>query len=102
MESVVNKHSKQHEEATQEEAFVTPSQLLKTIEMQRFRCALSGVPLNPSNCDVDHIDPLSKGGSDMIDNIQILHRTVNRMKGTLSQSEFVEWCRLIVKHAEKT
>jgi hypothetical protein len=32
--------------------------------------------------------------------VQILHRKVNAMKGSMGVDEFVRWCRLIVEHSD--
>lgn len=59
---------------------------------QGYKCALTGVELEPASASADHINPVAKGGQNEIDNIQILHHKVNTAKGTLSNSEFIEMC----------
>jgi hypothetical protein len=69
--------------------------LAKLVHDQEFRCALSGVVLEPACATLDHKMPVSLGGGHDIDNLQVVHDTVNRMKGTLSNEEFVRWCSLV-------
>lgn len=76
------------------------NELRLLMESQQYCCALSGVALNPDTAELDHINPASSGGSNTIDNLQGLHVVVNRMKGTLSNREFVTWCRLIAATAD--
>lgn len=75
--------------------------LRKILEDQNFKCALTGAQLTPDTTSLDHIIPVSRDGHPTdARNGQFLHREVNRMKGTLEMGEFIEWCRLIVKHAD--
>ena len=41
------------------------------------------------NLTVDHIVPRSKGGTDHLDNLQLLCGACNSMKGPISQAAFV-------------
>jgi 5-methylcytosine-specific restriction endonuclease McrA len=73
----------------------TTSDLMKLLENQQYRCALSGVLLHPDNCSLDHILPVSLGGSDSIDNLQWVSREVNKAKGNTDNNEFVLLCKRV-------
>lgn len=45
--------------------------------------------------EIDHIVPLSKGGSHTFSNIRMLCRTCNRAKGTLMEDEFRKWIEAV-------
>ena len=72
-------------------------ELFELLENQEYTCALSGVELTPENVSCDHIVALEKGGRHDISNLQLVHRTVNRMKTTMFQDEFIKWCQLIAE-----
>jgi 5-methylcytosine-specific restriction endonuclease McrA len=72
-------------------------ELRELIEKQNYRCALSGVSLTPSDAQLDHIVPVSDGGTHLIDNLQVVHSVINRMKGTLSNEEFRHWCKMVTQ-----
>lgn len=70
---------------------------------QNGKCALSGVPLEfeksqyglwhgEPTASLDRIDS-SKGY--LKDNIQWVHKDVNKMKQNLDEAKFIEWCHLI-------
>lgn len=77
---------------------VTQTKLKRLLEYQSFKCALTGVELTPQTLALDHIKPLSSGGEDMMENVQLVHTAVNSMKGTLCMEEFVEWCKKVARH----
>ncbi len=70
----------------------TAKQLRALLEKQGKRCALSGVELSPNDSSVDHKLPLSRGGTDLIDNLQWVTRQVNKAKGTMTNEEFIQMC----------
>lgn len=69
--------------------------LKQLIETQEYRCALSGVVLTPDEAELDHVVPFEQGGAHTKDNVQWVHRDINRMKSQMRQVEFVEWCRKV-------
>jgi 5-methylcytosine-specific restriction endonuclease McrA len=78
--------------------YVTPKQLEEKFEKQNGLCALSGISLTPSDVSADHIVPYESGGENTIENVEIVHKQINRMKGTLSRGEFILYCTLVAKN----
>lgn len=74
----------------------TSRQLRKLIDQQGYRCALTGRNLTPDTAFVDHVTPVSSGGSNAIENLQVVHADVNEAKGTMTQDEFIQLCRDVV------
>jgi 5-methylcytosine-specific restriction endonuclease McrA len=70
-------------------------ELRQLIERQGYRCALTGIDLEPETAELDHVVPVSDGGNHSITNLQVLHKAVNRMKGAMSNDEFVRWCKMV-------
>ena len=78
---------------------ITGTRLRELLIKQEYRCALTGRPLTPETAGVDHIVPLSRGGTHTIDNLWIVLRDVNRMKGTMTGAEFIDLCREVSSRA---
>lgn len=74
----------------------TASNLRMLVEWQQYKCALTGRGLTPEDAQADHIIPLCDGGTNALDNIQIVCREANMAKSTLSQSQFLRLCRDVV------
>ncbi len=55
---------------------------------QEGNCAGCGIHFPFRNLTVDHIVPRSRGGTDHLDNLQLLCGACNSMKGTISQAAF--------------
>ncbi len=65
------------------------------LQKQYEKCALTGVPISfhDNTASLDRINsdkPYQRG------NIQWVHKRINLMKGTLSNAEFLEWCKKVV------
>jgi len=79
-------------------------QLNQLYVKQKGKCALTGYELTairgkenfPTNVSIDRIDN-SKGYT--IDNIQLVCRKANTMKGEETQSELLDWCTAILQLA---
>jgi uncharacterized protein (TIGR02996 family) len=74
---------------------VSGKKLLALLELQGRCCALSGIELTPQTVSLDHIVPLAEGGADDMGNVQLVHAIINSMKGLMSQTDFVKWCKLV-------
>ena len=73
-------------------------QLRHLFGLQGGKCAYSGEPLLPgTNACLDHKTPRSRGGSDLIENLHWISKSVNRIKGTMTHEEFVSLCILVVR-----
>lgn len=80
---------------------VTASKVLKLLELQQYRCALTGRKLFPMSAALDHVLPISRSGTNNIENAQVLHADVNRAKGAQTNDEFVALCREVAAWADK-
>ncbi len=70
--------------------------LWKLCLKQRCRCALTNDKLTAETLSVDHIVPLSHGGTNTINNIQLTTINANLAKHSMPQSEFIALCKKIV------
>ena len=69
------------------------------------RCAITGLPLDPQDVNADHILPLSReelSPTKSEENIWLVHKKVNAMKGTMTYDEFVRMCRMVLGHHVET
>lgn len=67
---------------------------------QKLKCAISGIKLNNDNLSIDHIIPLSKGGSSEITNLQLVEKKINLMKHDMSVRELITMCNIIIEHSK--
>lgn len=66
--------------------------------IQRGRCALSGRHIGWSEQKWDHTASIDRINNDIgytLDNIQLVHKQINMMRGTLSIEEFIKICKTV-------
>lgn len=73
-------------------SLVSIPDLRELLDSQQVMCALCGCELTPRIAELDHIKPRANGGTDAISNLQWLCKVCNRMKGAMSQDEFLAVC----------
>ena len=78
---------------------VSTDNVLQLLESQQYRCALTGRELTPDTSALDHIIPIRCDGEHVIENTQVLHKDVNRAKGSMTNVEFIGMCEEVVTHA---
>lgn len=80
---------------------ISSGEVLALVQRQEYRCALTGRSLTPSTASLDHIQSIARNGKHDISNAQVLHKQINRIKGTLTNQEFIAVCREVVAHANQ-
>lgn len=71
-------------------------------EAQGGQCALTGQQLIPGhNASIDHIVPVSKGGSTTRSNLRWVLQDINKFKSALSDPQLIELCHAVIRHHEK-
>jgi 5-methylcytosine-specific restriction endonuclease McrA len=53
---------------------------LKVLERDAGLCGICGRQVDPTSFEIDHIIPVSRGGLDLMSNVQLAHRSCNRKK----------------------
>lgn len=75
-----------------------PLDFWKILKQQKMICPYSGIKLNRNNISLDHIIPLSTGGSNNISNFQFVHFNINLMKQSLSHNDFILLCNSVARN----
>lgn len=76
---------------------VTGAQLENLRNKQGGKCYYSGATLTLKNVSLDHRQPLSRGGEHCMENVVLCTRQINRMKGQMTEQEFLSVCLSIAK-----
>jgi len=67
--------------------------LIEKIKKQEFQCYYTGVIIYPGiNASIDHKIPISKNGTNSINNLVWCESSINRMKGNKTDKEFISLC----------
>jgi 5-methylcytosine-specific restriction endonuclease McrA len=74
-----------------------PMELWGLLKRQRMLCGLTGRRLNRNNISLDHIVPLSKGGSNEPSNLRFVHIDANTFKMDMDDSDLLELAKDIVR-----
>lgn len=77
---------------------ITAFELWRIAKQQKLRCPLTGFKLTAENISVDHILPVSKGGSNQSSNIRLVHKIANHMKNHYSDTQFLEICSRVAAY----
>ena len=67
------------------------------------KCYLTGEPINiysPREYVFDHVIPVSKGGENTLENLEICTKQANTAKQDLSLDEFYELCKKVIEHKQ--
>lgn len=84
---------------------ITRDDLLKKLEEQNNKCALTGVEMT---CNLElgtkcwtnaSLDRIEAGGSYDPDNVQLVCRAVNGFRREMSVEDFIDWCEKVVRHS---
>jgi hypothetical protein len=81
---------------------LTPEFVDVLYQQQNSCCALSGLPIYWSEVGWDHTASLDRIDNDLgytEDNVQLVHKRINMMRGTLSVDEFKELCSSVASHS---
>ena len=80
----------------------TVKKIYEKLKENQFKCALSGIELSPDNFCIDHVKSLADGGTNHVNNLQCVHPVINRMKGTMSNEQFVDMCKKVAENSGPT
>lgn len=75
---------------------VTPIDLFSIAKKQKLICPLTGEKITKSNISLDHILPISRGGTNDKHNLRFVTFTANTAKNSMTDLEFIDFCRKIV------
>lgn len=73
---------------------------MKFIGGTSIKCYLTGQTINLEKDDyaIDHIIPISKGGTNDLANLGITFYTINQMKSDMTVDELLEKCKQILEY----
>lgn len=84
---------------------ITIEDAWEIFEKQEGKCALTGIELKfrkgDNRIQTASLDRIDSSKSYTKENVQWVHKEINRMKGNLSESEFLNYCKEIIKWSNR-
>jgi len=77
---------------------VTPFDLWKIAKKQKLICPFTGQRLTRDTMSIDHIHPISRGGTNDLTNLQFVHKDINIAKASLTSENFIRLCNLVTNN----
>jgi hypothetical protein len=83
---------------------ITIQDIWNLFQKQSGKCAISGLKLElaesrrTNQTMTASLDRINSSKGYTLDNIQWVHKDVNKMKNTMSQSNFLNWCQIITEN----
>ena len=77
---------------------ITIEEIATLYEFQKGKCAMTGWNISWSETKWEHtasIDRIDNNKDYTLENIQLVHKTVNMARGTLTVSEFIDMCKAV-------
>lgn len=70
----------------------------RVFNKQNGRCSMCGDKISFLHFTVDHVIPVSKGGKNILDNMEAMCETCNRMKDDILKQDFLKHIEKIYKN----
>ena len=83
---------------------ITPDDLDKVLLSQEFKCKLSGIPISLPKTSHEFlyerswtasVDRIDSNKDYVVENIQFVHKDINLMKMSLSNEQFIQYCKAV-------
>jgi hypothetical protein len=76
---------------------VSLDSLMGILDLQGYKCALSGEELTPALASIDHKVPRAMDGKNDVNNLHVVLCVVNKAKGTMTVDQFVSMCHAVAR-----
>lgn len=68
------------------------------LQKQNFKCYVSGIELTYENVEIEHIQPLTKGGKHELENLCLIDKSLRELKRLNTKKEILELCKVIIAY----
>jgi 5-methylcytosine-specific restriction endonuclease McrA len=75
----------------------------EVVRVANFKCHICGRKVSleigsPQRLSLDHIEPMSRGGNNVKNNVAPAHRVCNQSRNNMTLREFDDWLTVVGKH----